>query len=74
MNCDVIRFVKGDVVMLIGRGKRRKSSKRCGGEEKCSPFPNSLQTLEPKAEETVVDNVSCIRPVEKVAFRQLGCG
>ncbi len=34
----------------------------------------ALQALEPKAEETVIDDVTRVRPVEKVALRKLGCG
>ena len=32
-----------------------------------------LQTLKPKTEEPVIDDVSRVCPVEQVAFRQLGC-
>ena len=59
-------------VSEFGRFKRLLYSKTPSNESE-KMMCGVLQPLEPQAEESVVDDVSRVRPVKKVAFRQLGC-
>ena len=61
---------------LPHRMKRRDAASPRGAAKMVTVHARQLplQVLKPDTEETVIDDMSCVRSVEKIAFRQFGGG